>query len=137
MKQFKLFLGGIVSLAAVSALFAACQNQYADLADDLTRPKSIELSKVDSNNQQELKALKAYLASNNQIPTKSNVIAFDSSKITEYHIVNSDMNFYFVPQINFDEKNTINFSSGYVMNGTEIKVGVVIKEELLTTNIKR
>lgn len=120
------------------ASLIACQNQYDDLADDLTRQQGIEISEISINNSKELDALKIYL--NSPITkTKSgavNGISFDSTKIKTYHIVNSDLNFYFVPQTDFTEDKNVNFSAAYVMDGEEVKNGIILREELLTDKLK-
>lgn len=65
-----------------------------------------------------------------------NGISFDSTKIKTYHIVNSDLNFYFVPQTDFTEDKNVNFSAAYVMDGEEVKNGIILREELLTDKLK-
>lgn len=109
-------------LAAVMVLsgaaLIACQNRYDDLADYLTRGQGIEINEISIDNSEELNALKTYL-SNSQAITKTkrgaaHGISFDSTKIKTYHIVNSDLNFYFVPQTDFTEDKNVNFSAAYV-----------------------
>lgn len=138
-KYIEIYEKNILFIWGIITMLLSCNSDYDKLASEIENTNLMEIKEVHFSNLSALSALKTYIKNGN-IESRSILnesVKFDSDKIKEYNIIGSKLNFYFVPQMDYDNDGLKNVSAGYIMDGSNVKTCMIIEEELIGEKEKK
>lgn len=132
MRTKRLLLESVMTLIFLIVIVSCQSENFENLANDLESTDLPEIQKVDDVNIQNLNVLKSYINKENKAVRsgENQGVQFDSERIEELNIKGTYTNFYFVPQVNYSENNSENYSAMYILENGEFKIGMILKEEM-------